>query len=208
MEKYLLKTILIALFFLSACQNSNNKNATGELDKQKLSPMIQAEAETPEKNQSLREAALEGNSNEVKRLVLEGANINATDEEGRDALMLAAYNGHTNILSVLLDHGADVQRIDSSGRTALMYASTGPFPEAVKLLLDQGAKPNLADKEEHFTALMYAASEGNLEVVKILVENGADPSLTDIDDDNALNFARNNGHDEVVGFLEKKRTNN
>ncbi len=60
----------------------------------------------------------------------------------------------------------------------------------------------MADFEEHFTSLMYAAAEGHLENVKILLGNKADPSRNDIDGDNALAFARKNGHIEVVKLLE------
>jgi len=73
---------------------------------------------------------------------------------------------------------------------------------AVKMLLDQKADPNMVDREEHFTALMYAAAEGQLEVVKILLSYKADPNLKDIDGDDALTFARNNGHMAVVAQLE------
>ena len=101
----------------------------------------------------------------------------------------------------LLEKGAFVDHRDVNGRTALMLASSGPFPPAVKLLLDHNADPNIVDNEEHFSALMYAAAEGQLENVKILIKYRADPSLTDIDRDNALTFARNNGHKEIVDFL-------
>jgi ankyrin repeat protein len=70
------------------------------------------------------------------------------------------------------------------------------------LLLDKYADPNITDDEEHFTALMYAASEGQLDVVKLLLSAKADPSLKDVDGDNALVFAKNNGHSEVVVLLQ------
>ena len=60
----------------------------------------------------------------------------------------------------------------------------------------------MVDKEEHFTALMYAAAEGQTEVAKILLTFKADPKLRDIDGDNALTFARNNGHKEIVTLLQ------
>jgi ankyrin repeat protein len=115
---------------------------------------------------------------------------------------LAAYNGHTEIVKLLLEHKAFVNVPDLKGRTALMFAASGPFPETVKLLLEHQADPNRADFQEHFTALMYAAAEGHLENVKILLGNKADPSLKDIDGDNALAFARNNGHADIVRILE------
>jgi ankyrin repeat protein len=82
-----------------------------------------------------------------------------------------------------------------------MLAASGPFPAAVKLLLDNRADPNLIDKDEHFSALMYAAAEGQIDVVKVLLKYQADPMLKDIDGDNALKFAKDNGHKQVVDYL-------
>jgi ankyrin repeat protein len=83
-----------------------------------------------------------------------------------------------------------------------MMASSGPYPAAVKMLLDHQADPNITEKEEHYTALMYAAAEGQLENVRILLSNGADPASKDIDGDDALTFARNNRHTDVVLLLQ------
>jgi ankyrin repeat protein len=48
---------------------------------------------------------------------------------------------------------------------------------------------------------MYAAAEGQLDVVKILLANRADPAIKDIDGDDALTFARNNGHTAIAAIL-------
>jgi len=155
--------------------------------------------------EDMRQAALDGDKEQVKKLVDAGAKINALDQEGHTALMFAAFNGHTDIVLLLLDEGAVVDRRDLVGRTALLYASTGPFPETVKLLLEKGAEPNIVDSDEHFSPLMHAAAEGNLDVVKILLENGADLSLTDVDNDDAESFARQAGHLQVADYLHTLR---
>jgi len=84
----------------------------------------------------------------------------------------------------------------------MMFASSGPYTESVRILLKNHADPDMTDKEEHFTALMYAAAEGQTEVAKILLTFKADPRLKDIDGDNALTFARNNGHNDIVTLLQ------
>ncbi len=127
--------------------------------------------------------------------------INVQDEDGRTVLMYAAFNGHTELMKDLILRGAKVNLKDVNGRTALMLASSGPYPDAVRLLLEHGADPNIVDNQEHFTALMYAAAEGQLEVVRILLKYHADPGMKDVDGDAAITFARNNGHDAVVDFL-------
>lgn len=151
---------------------------------------------------SFFEAALNGYLGEVDKAIANGADINKKDEDGRTALMYAAYNGHTSIMQLLIGKGASIDARDINGRTALMLSASGPFPAAVKLLLDNKADPNLSDTEEHFSSLMYAAAEGQLEVVKLLLKYKADPSMKDIDGDNAITFARNNGHKEVAEYLQ------
>lgn len=116
--------------------------------------------------------------------------------------MWASYAGYTEVMESLISNGADPDLRDINGRTALMFAASGPFPEAVRLLLENGADVNVQDNVEHYTALMYAAAEGLLENVKLLIEHGADPLINDIDGDNALVFARNNNHQDVMDFLE------
>jgi ankyrin repeat protein len=152
-------------------------------------------------NDSIFEAALSGMRSEVIEMLDKGLDINTRDEDGRTVLMYASYDGHSELIRDLLNRGAKVNLQDVNGRTALMLASSGPFPDAVKLLLDHDADPNIVDKEEHFSALMYAAAEGQLEVIKILLKYHADPKMKDVDGDDAITFARNNGHAQVVDFL-------
>jgi ankyrin repeat protein len=152
--------------------------------------------------QMLMEAAYLGKLEDVKRLVLKGATVDAADPERRTSLMWAAFNGHAAVVGYLLEKGAKLDAKDSSGRTALMYASSGPFAETVEVLLKEGADVNAQGTLEGFTALMTAAAEGQLEVVRLLLEHGADPSLKDEDGDTAQSFAREKGHSEVVALLE------
>jgi N-sulfoglucosamine sulfohydrolase len=154
---------------------------------------------------SFFEKALNGDESEVMQLLSGGIDINSKDEDGRTALMYAAYNGHASMIEKLIAKGSGVNLQDNYGRTALMLASSGPFTSAVKLLLDSGADPNMIDKEEHFSALMFAAAEGQAEVVRLLLKHKADPRLKDVDGDNALTFARNNGHKEVADLLGSYR---
>ena len=148
------------------------------------------------------EASLNGQLSQLKNLIDGGFDVNSRDKDGSTALMYAAYNGHVDVMRELILKGASINLQDSNGRTALMMASSGPFPAAVKILLDHQADPNITDREEHFTALMYAAAEGQTEIVRMLITYKADPKLKDIDGDNALTFAQNNGHKELVKILE------
>jgi len=188
--------IIISVFLSSGCGSNQNNKDRNQRQISTESRNVPAATDT-----RLHQAALDGNKEEVMRLLEEGLNVNSKDPDGRTPMMYASFNGHTEIVSELLKKGTMVNLRDNYGRTALMFASSGPFPETVKLLLQNKAEPNLADGEEHFTALMYAAAEGHLEIVKILLDNKADPTLKDIDGDDAVTFAFNNGHKEVADLI-------
>jgi len=85
-----------------------------------------------------------------------------------------------------------------------MFASTAPNPETVSTLLAHGAEVGISDSNEHWTALMFAAAEGCDKVAEILIERGADPKAKDIDGDTAIDFARQNGHEELAKMIESK----
>lgn len=164
--------------------------------------IVKSETVATDPNISIHESALNGQMNRLIEGLEAGIDVNSRDQEGRTALMYASYNGHTEAIKILIEKGAHVNLADNYGRTALMMASSGPFPATVKMLLDNQADPNMTDSAEHFTALMYAAAEGHLDVVKILLSFRADHTLKDVDGDDAMTFARNNDHNEIVNLLQ------
>lgn len=169
-------------------------------------PMAAENQQNPEhtRDEAFRAAAMQGDLPGVKKLAAEGSQIDAPGEGGRTALQLASFDGHLEIVKWLIAHDAKVNHFDEFGRTALMYAATGDNGSTVKALLAAGAELESVDAEEHFTALMFAAAEGQAEVVRILLNAGADPARLDIDGESAFDFARNNGHDDVVKALQNK----
>ena len=194
--------LIIASFLLTSC-----KAKDGESSEEEKAPVVSAPSAMSsdfESEQSIRDAALDGQLELVKQLIKKKVNLNAIDQDGRTALMLAGYNGHTEIVRLLLDGGARVNIRDGSGRTALLFASTGPFPKTVELLLERKADPNIVDNQERFSALMHAAAEGHIEVVKTLLDYEADATLKDIDGDTAESFARQNGHNELADLLKER----
>lgn len=197
----------LILFTLLGCNRSPSAKADAgkeEVQEKRVTPALES-ASDPASEEALRQAALDGNMDQVNSLLEHGTRVDAPDPEGHTALMFAAFNGHSDIILLLLDQGAALDRRDLMGRTSLLYASTGPFPETVKILLDKGAKPNVVDSDEHFSPLMHAAAEGNMAVVKVLLEHGADLSLKDVDGDDAESFARQAGHQQVADYLHSLR---
>jgi ankyrin repeat protein len=197
----------LVLFTIWGCNRSpagSSDSGKTEVQEEKITPAVKGKSD-PASEEALRQAALDGQLNQVNSLMEAGTKVDSPDADGHTALMFAAFNGHSDIVLLLLDQGAALDRRDLMGRTALLYASTGPFPETVKILLDKGAKPNVVDSDEHFSPLMHAAAEGNLDVVKLLIEYEADLSLKDVDGDDAESFARQAGHQQVADYLGSLR---
>jgi hypothetical protein len=63
-------------------------------------------------------AAAEGNDDEIKRLISNGADINDCGKSGETALMMAAKNDHRLTVRVLLELGADPNAKTLKGNTA------------------------------------------------------------------------------------------
>ena len=202
--KYIYFFGICSLLFLAGCQEKKSGQKVQEADPGAVPPPAAISSQV--KEQTLLDAALNGQFEAIEYLIAENVDVNAADPDGRTALMLASFNGHSGIVALLINNGAVLDLVDGFGRTALHYASTGPFLPTVEFLLKKGANPNLVDSEEHFTPLMFAAAEGHIDVVRILIEYHADPSMVDIDGDTAETFARNNGHEEVADLLKAKST--
>ena len=149
------------------------------------------------------DAAFNGKIETVRQAIEAGVDVNATDEQQRTALMFASFNGHTPVVKLLLEQGASLDHRDAAGRTALMFAATSANAESAALLLEAGAEINAVDTGERFTALMHAAAEGQVKVVQVLLKYKADPAIRDVDGDTARDFAKQNGHAEVVRLLTK-----
>eukprot|EP00731_Ephydatia_muelleri_P000715 Em0001g715a len=65
-----------------------------------------------EHGKELRDAALQGDLEEMVKLLNQGADINGADEDGWTALMMASYGGHLDCVKELLEKGALVNAQD------------------------------------------------------------------------------------------------
>lgn len=92
------------------------------------------------------QAAAKGDVELVRRQIAEGADVDATDGEGRTALMHAAQEGHRAVVEALLAAGADVLIEDDEVGNALDYALEAGHPEILEIL--QNALPADPPDEE------------------------------------------------------------
>lgn len=118
-----------------------------------------------------------------------------------DDLTTAAATGNTADVEFLLQAGAEVNGLNRFGRTALQVMMMGSTPVA-QLLLKHGADPNVKDRSTGSTPLHDAARTGFLDTAKLLVLSLADPQAMDKTNRLPIDLARENGHTDVVAFLE------
>ena len=133
----------------------------------------------------------------VKRLVEQGANIEATDYEGRTVLLDAVVAGDLENINLLLRSGANIHATDSQERSLLFYTVNA---EVCLKLLQEGVEIERQD-ENGRTALFDAVEKGNLELVDLLLRSGANIHATDSQGRSLLFYAVNA---EVCGKLLKK----
>lgn len=118
-------------------------------------------------NTPLLIAAQRGYAQMVKKLLEQGADVDARNDYGTTALMFASDYGHAEIVRILLDHGATVNLKDVRGHTALMFAANKGYEEIVEMLLEAGADAGIKDREGH-TAIYFAEGSGHKKIAELL----------------------------------------
>jgi ankyrin repeat protein len=116
---------------------------TAKRPKRKERPGVDRAGRTP-----LHYAALDGSGAEVRRLLEEGADPSAPDDDGRTPLHFAAQGWHVETAEALLSAGAQVDPKDSRGNTPLGDATyqSQARGEMIALLRARGADPNAKNK--------------------------------------------------------------
>lgn len=124
-------------------------------------------------SQALIAASRDGEVEEVKQLLVEGADIEAKDADGFTPLMWASTNGHREVVEILIDKGADVNATSIQGYSPLSEASFSGHAEVLVILIQAGADINQQDREG-WSSLHLAVREGQLTIAKVLLMNGVD----------------------------------
>ena len=137
--------------------------------------------------------------------------------------MSACANVSKEIASILIDKGADVNLPDDNGNTPLRYACETDNKHIISLLIQNGAiingtalamcscKDALKELIDHCdiqeidmigrTFLMYVCEAGNIDAVMMLVESGADLNVCDTTGMDALGYALEGHHTDIVSYL-------
>jgi ankyrin repeat protein/uncharacterized caspase-like protein len=160
----------------------------------------------------LHYAAIRNKVEISKYLIAKGAEVNARDDDGKCSLHYTVIYRNFELFKLLIFNDADVNAKDNFNRTSLHYAAAKGYLEIVKYLIFNGSE---IDSKAGFnikgnwmlftlgcTPLHLAVINGHLEVVKYLISQGADIDLKNNEDENALDLAKKNEHQEIVTFLE------
>ena len=120
-------------------------------------------------------SAVENHQTEVVRLLLnDGANVNIQDVRGNTALMGASLKGETAIVSDLLKQGAKVNIENDDAETAIFYAVVNGRTDIIKLLIESGA--DVRKKyywEGESKSLLEIANDQKRKDIYVLLKNTA-----------------------------------
>jgi hypothetical protein len=94
----------------------------------------------------LIKAVQDGNTTKVKRLLEDGADVNARNDGGDTLLHVACLYGRLKIARLLLKHGAAIHATQThGGKTPLALACLHYETDLVRLFLEAGADPTILD---------------------------------------------------------------
>lgn len=141
---------------------------------------------------ALHFAAQNGNTDVVRYLLENGADIKAQDIKlERAAIHFAAENGSLECVKFLAEHGADLLDRDIYGTTALHYAAKKNHLDVIKYLVSK--KVNYTAKDARgWTAMHYAACGGSIDVIRYLLAKGLNINEPNGTGRTPLFFARGN----------------
>lgn len=151
---------------------------------------------------TVADAAMSNDSDAVRSLLVEGADVNEAQGDGMTALHWAALNGDAELAEMLFYAGANVNAATRLGAyTPLFLAAKSGSAPIVKKLLEDGADVNVA-ASTGTTPLMLASSSGSVEVVDLLLDYGAEIDEKEIvRGHTALMFAVGTNRLEVLARL-------
>jgi ankyrin repeat protein len=154
---------------------------------------------------ALMNAVVNNNTELVKQLIQDGANVDALDESLDSPLVIASYKGFTPIVQLLLNGGASVVAVDPDMKaTALHAAAYAGNADVAILLIRHHIDINKQGPKNGYTALHDAIWQGHADVVKVLLEAGADLTLKTHRGETPFMFAQASHHADIAALIAQK----
>ena len=135
---------------------------------------------------ALTSACLSGNIITIKKLIKDGAHINAKGRTGVTPLNIAVYSGNRKVVKFLLDNGADVNFADKEGHAPLHNVM---LKEDAELLIKNGADMRAKTNKDQ-TPLHTAAILRRLEIIEFLISGEVEVNAIDKRGQTPLDYAK------------------
>ena len=167
----------------------------------------------PQRSQTQLDAALidAAWANDVpraRRLIEQGADVNAKDDTEQSAYLIATSEGYLDLLELTLRHGAEVDSLDSFDGTGLIRAAERGHADIVGRLLRTDIAVdhvnNLGWIALHEAIVLGEGTQRYVDTVRLLVAGGTDVRITPERDGIApVEHARTRGFDVIATTLER-----
>ena len=152
-------------------------------------------------NRGFLDAVCIRDTDEVRRFLTLGADVDAKNEEHNEAaIILAAKAGDAAMVELLINHGAQVDARDDRGRTALFFAKVGS--QLFASLLAAGADTNIKDDEGNTILMSRVAASPSVADVEELLRLGIPVDVRNQAGESALDLAVNLGLVNVIKRLK------
>ncbi len=163
-------------------------------------------------NTNLAEAITANDYYNANRLIQEGADINAADDNMKPMLINSVELGNLDIVKLLLGNkNLDIEARDYFGENALINAIRFKHTNIALELLDSGINPDSLDKLAT-PAITSAVQRGLKEVVESILVKRSKTSCAQLEqvkyaENYALNKAINYGQEEIVILIIERAAN-
>jgi hypothetical protein len=151
-------------------------------------------------------ASCKDDAEQLRRLIEQGADVNARSRDGLTPLIMASLKGKTTVVKLLVEYGADVNAQDNNGWTPLAYALDRSTVSAFVTRLKYKFR-SMSSDQAVFMHYSFLAPKFDNTIAKLLISNGADVTHVWALDMTPLLSAVFSGNVEIVELLLTKGAN-
>lgn len=168
--------------------------------------------ESPDNLSLLDLAALGGNNFLIKKLALNGADLNCLNDSGTP-LHISIDSNHIKTIKLLIELGADIHIADGRGYSPfekilnfyLEHPNTEIDLDLITLFIENGSKINVSKEQEYLyrTPIDIAVKIGDMKLIQYLLDEGAAFSIerSNFRFKNPVSRAVSQGNIELVYFF-------